>query len=82
MPLLLIGIAILTIILMNVFFKKQLRKWGYSLGGNKLNVDENLPYFFTGVKHSDAEWLLMENNNLKKNYGFTIITDEVVEELE
>jgi hypothetical protein len=81
-PLLLIGGGILIIILMNVFFKKQLKQWGYSLGGNKLNVDENLPFFFTGMKHSEADWLVKENLNLKKNYGFSIISDEVHEILE
>jgi len=28
---------------------------GISFGGSKLNVDENLPFFFTGLKLRDAD---------------------------
>ena len=71
------GIAIGVIILMQTFFKKTLRNWGFSFGGSKINVDENLPYFFTGVRLYDADWLIAENKNLKSNYGIQIISDEV-----
>ncbi len=69
--------AILVIILLQSFFRKQLKKWGFSFGGSKINVDENLPYFFTAIKLSDADWLIQENKNLKENYGFEIISEEV-----
>ena len=53
-------------------FKKSLKRWGYSLKSSKLNVDENLPFFFTAIKHSEANWLVKENVNLNNNYGFSI----------
>lgn len=42
-PLLLMGVAIMVIIIMQTFFKKTLKNWGFSFGGTKINVDENLP---------------------------------------
>lgn len=81
-PLLLMGLAILIIILMQTFFKKTLKNWGFSFGGENLKVDENLPFFFTSIKLSDADWLLAENKNLKTNYGFEIINEETSETLD
>jgi hypothetical protein len=68
------GIAIFIIIFMQSYFKRILKKWGFSFGGSKINVDENLPFFFTAVKLSDADWLIKENENLKGVYGFEIIS--------
>lgn len=76
-PLLLIGVAVFITIFMQQFFKKQMKQWGYSFGGANINVDENLPFFFTGIKLSDADWLVKENLNLKEEYGFSIISSKV-----
>jgi hypothetical protein len=64
------GTAIFTIIFMQTFFKRKLKEWGFTFGGVSLNVDENLPMFFEGLKLKDADWLLQEYNNLYDNYGF------------
>lgn len=71
------GGAIFVIIFMQSFFKKTLKKWGFSFGGSKINVDENLPFFFKAVRLRDADWLIKENENLKKVYGTEIISKEV-----
>jgi hypothetical protein len=60
-PIALMGGCVLIIILLQTFFKKTMKKWGFSFGGSKINVDENLPYFFTAIKLSDADWLIKEN---------------------
>ena len=60
-PLLLMGCAIVVIIFMQAFFKKTLKKWGFSFGGTKISVDENLPFFFTAIRLRDADWLIKEN---------------------
>jgi len=39
----LMAIATFVIIFMQSFFKKTLKKWGFTFGGSKINVDENLP---------------------------------------
>ena len=74
--------AIFTIIIMQTFFKKNLKEWGFTFGGSSLNVDENLPIFFEGLKLKDADWLLQEYNNLHDNYGFQIISKKVAETLD
>ena len=71
------GTAVAIIILMQTFFNKQLKNWGFTFGGVTLNVDENLPFFFTGLKLKDADWLLQEHNNLHDNYGFDIISEPI-----
>jgi len=68
------GGAIFFIIFMQAFFRKTLKKWGFSFGGTKINVDENLPFFFTALRLSDSDWLIKENENLKNTYGFEIIS--------
>jgi len=55
---LLMGTAIFTIIFLQTFFKRKLKEWGFTFGGSSLNVDENLPIFFEGLKLKDADWLL------------------------
>ena len=76
-PMLLMGCAIFIIIFMQAFFRKTLKRWGFSFGGSKINVDENLPFFFTALRLSDSDWLLQENQNLKENYGIEIISQEI-----
>jgi len=76
------GTAIFIIIFLQTFFKKYLKKWGFSFGGTKINVDENLPFFFTAITLANADWLLKENENLKENYGFQVVSDEVCEILD
>jgi hypothetical protein len=79
---LLMGSAVAMIIFMQSFFKKQLKVWGFTFGGTNLNVDENLPFFFTGLKLKDADWLLQEYINLHENYGFEIISKDVAKTLD
>jgi hypothetical protein len=63
--------------MLQTLFKKQLKAWGYSFGGAKINVDENLPFFFTSIKLTEADWLIKENENLRDEYGFSIISNKV-----
>lgn len=81
-PLLLIGVCVSIIIIMQSFFKKTLKAWGFTFGGTKINVDENLPYFFTSIRLKDADWLIKENENLKNEYGFSIVSKKVVQILD
>lgn len=81
-PLLLMGLAVLVIIVMQSFFKKTLKEWGFSFGGSKIEVDENLPQFFNSIRLRDADWLLKENQNLKEEYGFAVISKKVADILD
>jgi hypothetical protein len=76
-PLLLMGAGISTIIFLQTFFKKTLKLWGFAFGSAKMNVDENLPFFFTSINLQHSDWLINENKVLKDNYGFELISKEV-----
>jgi len=76
------GVCVGVIIVMQSFFKKTLKKWGFTFGGSKLNVDENLPYFFNSIRLRDADWLLKENQNMKEEYGFSIINSKAAKILD
>jgi len=76
------GLCVTIIILMQSFFKKTLKNWGFTFGGSKINVDENLPPFFDSIRLRDADWLIKENTNLKEEYGFSIISSKVVKILD
>ncbi len=67
---------------MQTFFNKKLKKWGFTFGSAELNVDENLPFFFEGLKLKDADWLLQEFNNLNENYGIQIISKRIAKILD
>ena len=55
---------------------------GYTITSHEIAVDENLPNFFEAVKLSDADWIVFENMNLRKNYGFNFIPQKVEETLD
>lgn len=76
------GVAVTVIIFMQTFFNRRLKQWGFTHGGGGLNVDENLPWFFTGLKLKDAEWLLQEARNLYDNYGIKVISKKIASTLD
>ena len=69
-PMFFMGCVMVAIVFMQAFFKKTLKSWGFTFGGRKIQVDENLPQFWRAIKFSDAEWLIEENKYLKNNYYF------------
>ena len=64
------------------YFKKTLKRWGFTFGAKKINVDEDLPNFFKAVRFSDAEWYQAEIEYLQKEYGFDIETKRVLDEID
>jgi len=81
-PLLLIGVCIFVIIVMQSHFKKTLKRWGFTFGGSKINVDENLPKFFEAIRLRDTDWIIAENRNLKEEYGFSIVSRKIMQILD
>jgi len=76
-PALLIAVAVLIIFLLQKCFKKQLKKWGFGFSKNKIQVDENLPYFFDAIKLSEADWIVKENDYYDKTYRMPFISQEL-----
>lgn len=79
---LLIAIALLVIAFLQQKFYPLLEKWGFTISNNVITVDEDLPNFFEAVKLSDADWMVYENSNLRKNYSFEFIPEDVEERLD
>jgi len=70
-PMLLISMVFLIIIILRAFFGDKMRKWGFGISNNIIEVDENLPNFYHALKLSDADWFVKEGNYLRENYNFT-----------
>ena len=45
-------------------------QWGFSSQGSEIQVDENLPPFFSTIKHDQGQELIREYYNFKDNFGF------------
>ena len=54
-----------------------MNKWGYVISKREIVVDENLPNFFEAVTLSESEWIIAENQNLRKVYGFNMMQREI-----
>ena len=81
-PLLLMAVAMLLIYLAQQFFKKTLKKYGFSFSSTKIEVDENLPNFYQSVKLSEADWLVAENAHYREKYQMRMISDELATKLD
>lgn len=79
---LLIAVPFIVIIVLRETAYKMLAKYGFTLTSHEIVVDENLPNFFEAVKLADADWMVFENMNLRKNYGFNFIPQTVEETLD
>ena len=47
-----------------------------------IKVDEDLPNFFKAVKLSQADEIVLENQNLQKNFGFETVDPDTIEILD
>jgi len=81
-PMILIGLALVVITIMNIFFYETLKSWGFTLSSNQIEVDENLPNFFEAVKLKDADWIVKENRYYREKYGFSFVRRRVEERLD
>jgi len=81
-PLFLMGCVLAFITVMQAFFKKTMKAWGFGFGGRSINVDENLPRFWKAIRFSDQDWLVQENDYLHDHYNFEIIDDYVKKQLD
>jgi len=50
-------------------FNSYLMQWGFSLQAKKISVDEDLPNFFHCVKLSQADEMVVEQKNMRENFG-------------
>lgn len=61
-PLLLMFLAcVASIIVTTIFSEETLLKWGFTMSVDEMEVDEDLPNFFTALMLSEAEKVIAEN---------------------
>lgn len=69
-PTFVFGLYAIALFIIQKVAGNYLARWGFAMADSDIDVDEDLPNFFKACKLSDADELVMENENLKKNYGF------------
>lgn len=67
-PLMYMTMASVFLIVVQKVFADYLMKWGFTMSSKEIKVDEDLPNFFKAVKLSHADELVLENDNMEKNY--------------
>ena len=59
-----------------------LLKWGFSMSQDEMEVDEDLPNFFTALMLSEAEKVISENRQMMQEFGFELSESWLIEKLE
>lgn len=73
--------AFLIIAIKVVVSNEVLSKLGYGMESEKIEVDEDLPNFFSVIKFSAADEVLFEEVNLHENFGLLINDPDTIESL-
>ena len=60
-PILLVILVVIIIAFVRTALPYYVKKWGFTISANCLEVDENLPDFFDSLKMSDKQWFKSEN---------------------
>ena len=81
-PILFCCVIIPMIAMIRAVIPERLRKWGFTISSNILEVDENLPDFFNALKVSDKKWFLRENENTRDKYAFMVANKETMRNIQ
>jgi hypothetical protein len=57
-------------------------KWGFAMASSEIKVDEDLPNFFKSVKLSQADEVVIENENMKANFLFSMNDPDTITHLD
>lgn len=80
-PLLLVAMCAVFIQLMQRFFNEKLSKIGFGMNRKQMQVDEDLPNFFSVVKLEDREKMIKMYDNMKVNFGFETTDPDTIKSL-
>ena len=72
------AVASIFIFIVQTLLWNQLQKLGFTLSSKDITVDEDLPDFFDCIKLSQADEVVLESRNCKRNYGIEIQDPEIV----
>lgn len=64
--------AVFLIIIQILVPYEDLARLGFSMAQSEIEVDEDLPNFFSAIKISHADEIVQEAKNMRENYGFEI----------
>lgn len=82
-PLLLMSVVCVILIIVQMLIPDELLiELGFSMSQEEMEVDEDLPNFFTALMLTEAEKILAENRHLMQEYGFELSESWLVEKLE
>lgn len=72
-PLFLMSLTCVALIVVQLVIPAELLlKWGFTMSVEEMEVDEDLPNFFTALLLSEAEKITAENKHMVKEYGFEL----------
>jgi hypothetical protein len=78
-PLLYMAVAGIMLTIAMIVFSNQLKAWGFSMQRADIEVDEDLPNFWTAVKFSQAQEVIKEFDNIKDGYLVEIEDPRVID---
>jgi hypothetical protein len=82
-PLLLMSATCVALIVVQIIIPAELLlKWGFTMSQDEMEVDEDLPNFFTALMLSEADKILAENKHMMTEYGFELSESWLCEKLE
>lgn len=82
-PLFLMSMTCIILIIVQIVIPAELLlKWGFSMSQDELEVDEDLPNFFTALMLTEAEKICAENRQMMNEYGFELSESWLIEKLE
>lgn len=70
------------IVVQIVIPQELLLKWGFTMSNEAMEVDEDLPNFFTALLLTEAEKVLAENRQMMNEYGFELSESWLIDKLE
>lgn len=68
-PVLIVCLAAIFLIAIQNLIPDHLQKWGFTLQSKEIEVDEDLPPFFSTVKLSSADEILKDEAHINMHYG-------------
>jgi hypothetical protein len=79
----LLGLVLLFVIVIGqLFFREQLERIKFVMSSNKIEVDEDLPPFFTSLKLQWCDWMVNEYNHYLNEYGVEIQNKQIIDILD
>jgi len=81
-PVLLLCFVSIALQIVQRCFANYLMKWGFAMSSSEIEVDEDLPGFFTVMKLAQRDQLIAMSSNMKDNFGFEFTDPDTIEALE